>query len=136
VIDSPPQAFARYRCASRAADIRIDPIAAADIGAFAATAFAEPERFHGHEIDFAAESFTLPEVAAKLTKATGKLLSAVTLSEEETLAKPYGVLFFKHESWNNVEGYKVDLDAVRRWDVPLTTLDQFIEAHRDKFAIR
>ncbi len=117
------------------ADTRIDWIAVEDIGAFAAAAFAEPERFHGHEIDLAAESATLPEVAAKITKATGKPVSAVTLSEEEALSKPYGELFFKAESWNNVEGYKVDLDAVRSWGVPLTTLDQFIRQHRDKFVI-
>lgn len=117
------------------ADTCIDWIAVDDIGAFAAAAFAEPERFHGHEIDLAVESVTLPEVAAKITKVTGKPVSAITLSEEETLAKPYGELMFKHESWNNVEGYKVDLDAVRSWGVPLTTLDQFIQQHRDKFVI-
>ena len=61
------------------ADTGIDWIAAEDIGAFAATAFADPERFHGHEIDLAAECFTLPEVAAKMAKATGKPVSAVTL---------------------------------------------------------
>lgn len=118
-----------------AADTGIDWIAAEDIGAFAAAAFADPDRFHGHEIDLAAESVTLPEVAAKISTATGKPVSAVTLSEAETLAKPYGALHFKHESWNNVEGYKVDLDAVRRWGVPLTTLDQFIARHREKFVI-
>jgi uncharacterized protein YbjT (DUF2867 family) len=118
-----------------AADARIDWIAVDDIGAFAAAAFVEPERFHGHEIDLAAEAFTLPEVAARISKVTGKPVSAVTLSEEETLAKPHGAMLFKHESWNNVEGYKVDLKAVRGWGVPLTTLDQFIEQHRDKFVI-
>lgn len=118
-----------------AADTRIDWIAVEDIGAFAAAAFADPERFHGHEIDLAVESSTLPEVAAKITKATGKTVVAVTLSEEEMLAKPYGELLFKHESWNNVEGYKVDLNAVRSWGVPLTTLDQFIEQNKDNFVI-
>lgn len=54
-------------------------IAAQDIGAFAAAAFAEPERFHGHEIDLAADSPALPDVAAKMTKVTGKPVSAVTL---------------------------------------------------------
>ncbi|MDU8432804.1 NmrA/HSCARG family protein [Pseudomonas syringae pv. actinidifoliorum] len=117
------------------AETRIDWIAVEDIGAFAAAAFAEPERFHGHEIDLAAESFTLPEVAAKITQATGKPVSAVTLSKDDALSRPYGELYFQAESWNNVEGYKVDLDAARSWGVPLTTLDQFIEQHRDKFVI-
>ncbi|NAS96891.1 NmrA/HSCARG family protein [Pseudomonas syringae] len=117
------------------AETRIDWIAVEDIGAFAAAAFAEPERFHGHEIDLAAESFTLPEVAAKITQVTGKPVSAVTLSKDDALSRPYGELYFQAESWNNVEGYKVDLDAARSWGVPLTTLDQFIEQHRDKFVI-
>lgn len=117
------------------ADTGIDWIAVKDVGTFAAAAFADPERFHGHEIDLAVETFTLPEVAAKITKATGKQVSAVTLSKEEALAKPYGELGYRHETWNNVEGYKVDIDAVRSWGLPLTTLDQFIEPNRDKFVI-
>lgn len=117
------------------ADTRIDWIAAQDIGAFAAAAFAEPKRFHGREIDLAAESFSLPEVAAKITQVTGKLVSAVTLSEEEALARPEGELYSQAESWNNVEGYRVDLDVVRSWGIELTTLDQFIQQHRDKLVI-
>lgn len=139
----PPQAniqFATLRERGRfetgiAADTGIDWIAVDDIGAFAAAAFAEPERFHGHEIDLAAESLSLPEVAAKLKKATGKPVSAITLSEDEALARPNGALYFQAESWNNVEGYKVDLDAVRSWGVPLTSMDQFIQQHRDKLVI-
>jgi len=139
----PPQAdmqFPTLRQVGRfetaiASESGIDWIAAKDIGEFAAAAFAEPERFHGHEIDLAAETFTLPEVAAKIVEATGKTVTAVTLSEEERRARPDGDLFFQAESWNNVEGYKVDLDAVRRWGVPLTTLDQFIEQNRDRFVI-
>ncbi len=117
------------------ADVGLDWIAAKDIGEFAAAAFADPARFHGHEIDLAAETFTLPEVAAKMAEATGKPVTAVTLSEAEALARPMGSLFFRAETWNNVEGYKVDLDAVRSWGVPLTSLDQFIAEHREKFVI-
>lgn len=116
-------------------DTGIDWISAEDIGAFAAAAFAEPARFHGHEIDLAADTFTLPELAAKISGATGKSVSAITLSKEEALAQPYGELGYRHESWNNVEGYKVDIEAARSWGVPLTTLDQFIEQNRDKFVI-
>ncbi|WP_162183303.1 NmrA family NAD(P)-binding protein [Neorhizobium vignae] len=112
-----------------------------DVGTFAAAAFADPERFNGHEIDLSAETFKLPEVAAKITKATGKQVSAVTLSKEEALAKPYGELGYRHETWNNVEGYKVDLDAVRSWGISLTSLDQFIEQNpcarqRPKLVVR
>lgn len=116
-------------------DTRLDWIAAADIGAFAAAAFADPKRFHGHEIDLSAECVTLVETAAKIAAATGKPVSAVTFSEEEMLAQGHHPLHVSGQVWDNVEGYKVDLDAVRSWGVPLTTLDQFIEQHRDKFVI-
>ncbi|GKT19114.1 SDR family oxidoreductase [Acidovorax sp. SUPP2522] len=139
----PPQAdmqFASLRQRGRfetaiEADTAVDWIAADDIGAFAAAAFADPARFHGHEIDLAVERATLPEVAAKMSNATGKPVSAITLSEAELLDRQYGALATQSESWVNVEGYKVDLDAVRSWNVPLTTLDQFIERNRDKFVI-
>jgi uncharacterized protein YbjT (DUF2867 family) len=117
------------------ADTYIDWIAAQDIGVFAAAAFADPERFHGHEIDLAAQTVTMPELAAKITEATGKPVSALTLSKEEMLAQRYGDLGYRHESWTNVEGYKVNLQAVRRWGIPLTTLDAFIAQYRDKFVI-
>ena len=44
-------------------------------------------------------------------------------------------MMFQAESWNNVEGYKVDVDTVRSWGIPLTTLDEFIQQNRDKFVI-
>lgn len=116
-------------------DTCLDWIAAQDIGAFAAAAFADPERFHGHEIDLSAECVTMVEVAAKVSEATGKPVSAVTFSEDEMLAQGHHPLHVRGQVWDNVEGYKVDLDAVRSWGVPLTTLDQFIEQHRDKFVI-
>jgi uncharacterized protein YbjT (DUF2867 family) len=117
------------------ADTGLDWIAAQDIGAFAAAAFGDPERFHGHEIDLSAECSTLPEVAAKIAGVTGKPVSAVTFSEEEMLAQGYHPLHVRGQVWDNVEGYKVDLDAVRSWGVPLTSLDEFIEQHRDRFVI-
>lgn len=113
----------------------LDWIAAEDIGAFAAAAFADPERFHGHEIDLSAECATLVEVAAKIAEVSGKPVSAVTFSEEELIAKGEHLLLVRSQVWNNVEGYKVDLEAVRSWGVPLTTLDDFIKQHRGKFVI-
>lgn len=116
-------------------DTRLDWIAAQDIGAFAAAAFADPERFHGHEINLAAESVTLDELAAKMAEGIGKPVSAVTFSEEKMIARGHHAGVVSSQVWDNVEGYKVDLDAVRSWGVPLTTLDQFIKQHRDKFVI-
>jgi uncharacterized protein YbjT (DUF2867 family) len=116
-------------------DTGLDWISAEDIGAFASAAFADPKRFHGHEIDLSAECTTLPGVAAKITEATGKPVSAVTFSEDEMLAQGYHPGVVASQVWDNVEGYKVDLDAVRSWGLPLITLDHFIAQNRDKFVI-
>ncbi len=118
-----------------APDTRLDWIAAQDIGAFAAAAFADPERFNGREIELAGDTITLPDLAAKLTKATGKPVLSVSSSEEDMLARGAHPLHVRSETWNNVEGYRVDLDAVRSWGLPLTTLDEFIEQNRDKLVI-
>ncbi|GAA0675896.1 uncharacterized protein YbjT (DUF2867 family) [Sphingomonas insulae] len=118
-----------------APDTKVDWIAAEDIGAFAAAAFADPERFHGHEIDLAAEAVTMNVLAAKIAEATGKPVSAVASSKEELVARGYHAGVVDMQVWSNVEGYKVDLDAVRRWGVPLTSLDAFVERNRDRFAI-
>lgn len=118
-----------------APETRLDWIAAQDIGAFAAAAFADPERFHRREIELAGDTSTLPDLAAKLTKATGKPVSSVSSSEEEMLARGVHPLYARSETWYNVEGWKVDLDAVHSWGLPLTTLDELISENRDKFVI-
>lgn len=43
------------------------------------------------------------------------------------------IQLFRHLEADDIGN--VDLDAVRSWGVPLTTLDQFIKQNRDKFVI-
>lgn len=118
-----------------ASGTRLDMIAAADIGAFAAAAFAEADRFNGHTIDLAAEALTMDEVAAKLTAGTGKSVTAVSLSEADAVAQGIAPGIASSQAWNNVEGYKVDLAAARAWGVPVTSFDKWVADHRDKFVI-
>lgn len=116
-------------------DTSVDWIDAHDIGVFATAAFENPEYFHGHEIDLAAESVTMGMLAAKMAKKTGKSALAVTSSQDELVAQGNHAGVVANQVWLSVEGYKVDLDAVRKWGIPLTTLDDFIEKHRDEFVI-
>jgi len=118
-----------------ASGTRTDWIAARDIGAFAAAAFGDPDRFHGKEIDLAAQSLTMDEVAASIARGTGRRVSAVSLSEEEALARSNHAGVVSNQAWRNVEGYRVDLDAVRAWGIPLTSLDEFVALYRDRFVI-
>ncbi len=73
----PPKAAFMFPAISRGAietalstETRMDPIAAADAGRFAAVAFAEPGRFDG--VDLTAETLTMGEVAATIAVVTGR----------------------------------------------------------------
>ncbi|MEV0108480.1 NmrA/HSCARG family protein [Nocardia sp. NPDC050799] len=55
-------------------------INADDFGAAVAAAVAEPEKFHEAEIEFASDALTHPEIAAVLSKAAGREITAVSIS--------------------------------------------------------
>lgn len=116
-------------------EIRNDWIAGKDIGSFAAAAFAQPERFNGHEIDLASVSITLNELAQLLTKETGRAVKSISLTKEEALASGMHEWTISGQLWNNFEGYKVDLAKVRRWEIPLTSFEEFIKENRERIVI-
>lgn len=86
-------------------DTRLDWVAAQDIGSFAAAAFAGPERFHGHEIDLAAESVTMSELAARMSDGTGKRVLAISSTEDELVSRGLHAGMVRSQVWDNVEGY-------------------------------
>ncbi|MGW5359047.1 NmrA/HSCARG family protein [Actinopolymorpha pittospori] len=55
-----------------APDVRQALIALDDIGAVAALAFADPDRFRGQALELAGDALTPPEIAAAVTRATGR----------------------------------------------------------------
>ncbi|WP_423349341.1 NmrA family NAD(P)-binding protein [Sphingobium salicis] len=100
-------------------DTRIHLIGAADIGAFALAAFAGPDRFHGAEIDLAAEALTMEEIADALAAGTGQPVAAQSLSAQEAVRRGMREGVAQNQLWANEEGYKVDIQALPRWGVPL-----------------
>lgn len=55
-----------------APDVRQALIALDDIGAVAALAFADPDRFRGRALELAGDALTPPEIAAAVARATGR----------------------------------------------------------------
>jgi len=76
----PPLASGRI-VSALAPDTRLDLIAASDIGAFAAAAFADPARFAGADLPLAAESLTMGEVAALIGDVTGRPVAAIHVDQ-------------------------------------------------------
>lgn len=111
-------------------ETRLDMVAAADIGAFAVAAFEDPARFSGHSIDLAGESLTMDEVASKLSSGTGHEVKVQSLTEEEALAHGISAGVISSQIWDNVEGYKVNIEAARKWGVQLTSFGDWVDEHR------
>lgn len=95
---------------------KLDLIAAADIGRFAAAAFADPGRFHGQDIDLAAQSLDADEIAAAIAQATGKPVVARHMTAEEAVSEGNSPYVVSSQQWANVEGYQVDLDRASAHD--------------------
>lgn len=113
-------------------ETRLDMIAADDIGAFAVAAFRDPTRFNGHSIDLAAESLTMEEVASVLSAGTGRVVSAQSLTEEEAMAEGNSPGLVLSQIWDNLEGYKVDIQAAKNWGIPLTQFEGWVAMHREE----
>ncbi|AGA60072.1 putative nucleoside-diphosphate sugar epimerase (plasmid) [Thermobacillus composti KWC4] len=117
------------------ADTPIDHISVEDIASFVCAAFANPEKFNGHNIELAAESISYKKIAEIISEVTGKELKITTLSIEEALEQGIHPLFVKSEQWNNVVGYNVDIDLLKTYDIKLTSFKEFAEKNKDKFKI-
>lgn len=116
-------------------ETRLDLIAAADIGRFAAAAFRDPARFDRQEIDLAAESLTMAEVAQAISEATGKPVAARSLSGKEAVALGNAPGLTESQIWASIEGYRVDLAKANGHGIALTRFAQWARDHRDRFTI-
>lgn len=116
-------------------ETRLDLIDAADVGQFAAEAFLDPARFHGKDIDLAAEALTMGEIAETIAKAAGKRVTVVHAATEEGIKHGYSPGLMQSEQWCNVEGYKVDLAQARSHGIALASFAEFARRHARAFMI-
>lgn len=116
-------------------ETRLDLIAAADIGRFAAAAFLDPARFDRQEIDLAAESLTMDEVAQTISEATGRPVVARSLSGKEAIALGNAPGLTESQIWASIEGYRVDLAKANAHGIMLTGFGKWARDHRDRLTI-
>jgi uncharacterized protein YbjT (DUF2867 family) len=89
-------------------DKTLQLIAANDIGAFAALAFAHPGDYVGQALELAGDELTEPQIVETLAKVTGR---PVTMAPNE--GPPRGEDFARMIDWFNEEGYQADIPALR-----------------------
>ncbi|KAA0943032.1 NmrA family NAD(P)-binding protein, partial [Streptomyces apricus] len=75
-------------------------VATDDIGAAAAAAIADPDRFHRVELELASDYLTMAQIADVLSEALGRRLTAPDMTEEEALAAGMPPMGASHDRLN------------------------------------
>ncbi|MER6669114.1 NmrA family NAD(P)-binding protein, partial [Amycolatopsis japonica] len=95
-----------------------------DIGAAAAAAIAEPDRFSGVELELASDFLTMTEIAEVLSGALGTKLTAPDMTVEQAVAAGMPPMGASHE-WLNVIGQPGRPEFARDLGIPLTGFDDW-----------
>ncbi|KAB8072267.1 hypothetical protein BDV29DRAFT_196960 [Aspergillus leporis] len=103
-----------------------------DIGAFAAAALLDPVRFDQEEIEIGSEFMRVEEVVEALSRATGRDLKAVFLSEEEVEKQATQNPFVGGQLLARDMAQFLDLEKVRAWGLPLGTFSAFLEREEER----
>lgn len=99
-------------------------IAADDIGAFAALAFARPQEFIGKAIEIAGDALTGPQMADALTRATGQPVRFVEQPLEQV--RSFNAEMADMFAWFNDHGYAADIPALRKLHPGLMTFETWL----------
>ena len=109
------------------ADKKLAMVALRDIGEFGAAAFMRPNDFLGQAIDLGGDELTMPDVAAQLSKVTGRSIQfrALPLEEAEAAIGDDLATMFR---WFNEVGYQINVAALKQtFGIPLTTFAEWMK---------
>ncbi|WP_062993855.1 NmrA family NAD(P)-binding protein [Nocardia anaemiae] len=107
------------------ADQPLQMIAIDDIAAFAALAFADPDRFHGRTLELAGDAITPVAALASITRATGYAVHyhELTEAEADALGEQIG------NTWRLLRdsgGWHADIPALREIYPALSTFESWL----------
>ncbi len=108
-------------------ETRLQLIAVADIGRYAALAFEKHEELDGRALDIAGDARTGPELAEVLTRAAGRPMHFVPVPIEQVrkLNEDYATML----EWFDRVGYDADVAAnVKTYGIPATTFEEWAAA--------
>jgi uncharacterized protein YbjT (DUF2867 family) len=103
-------------------------VAVEDIGAFAAIAFENPDRWIGREVDLAGDEQSMTEIADTFSRVIGREVSyyQVPWDQFEEQIGEEGTLNFR---WINDVGYEADIAALRQEYPELTSFERYLRSH-------
>jgi uncharacterized protein YbjT (DUF2867 family) len=103
-------------------------VAVEDVGAFAAIAFEDPDRWIGREVDLAGDEQTMPEIAETFGRVIGREVSYYQVpwnQFEEQMGEEVTVNY----RWFNDVGYEADIAALRQEYPELTAFERYLRSH-------
>jgi uncharacterized protein YbjT (DUF2867 family) len=103
-------------------------VAVEDIGAFAAIAFENPDRWIGREVDLAGDEPTMPEIAETFGRVIGREVSYYQVPWDQ-FEEQMGEEFTVQYRWFNDIGYEADIAALQQEYPELTTFERYLRAH-------
>ncbi|WP_031511885.1 NmrA family NAD(P)-binding protein [Streptomyces sp. NRRL F-5123] len=109
-------------------DTELALVAAQDIGAAAAHALQDPDRFHRVELELAGDLRTVEQIAQTLSAAWGVPVTAPSMSLEEALDAGMPTWGAGHE-WNNAVLQPARPEFARELGIPLTTFAEWADEH-------
>ena len=117
-------------------ETKIDYTSAYDQAQFVADAFENIAKYDKKEIDLAWESLTYTDIGNVLEKVFNKKVKhAYTTPEELAERKKFNLLIIDSFEWDNIEGYKVDLEKVKSYGIKQTSFEEFCKLNKDKIDI-
>jgi uncharacterized protein YbjT (DUF2867 family) len=99
-------------------------IAADDIGAFVAIAFARPEEFIGTAMEIGGDSLTMPQVAETWSRVTGEPVRFVEIPLDQI--RSFSAERARMLEWLNESGYRADIPALRDLYPGLRTFESWL----------
>jgi uncharacterized protein YbjT (DUF2867 family) len=103
-------------------------VAVEDVGAFAAIAFGNPDRWIGREVDLAGDEQTMPEIAKTFGHVMGREVSYYQVPWDQ-FEEQMGEEFTVNYRWFNDVGYEANIAALRQEYPELTTFERYLRSH-------
>ncbi|TGA96054.1 NmrA/HSCARG family protein [Streptomyces sp. MZ04] len=105
--------------------VPVQLIAAGDIGAFAALAFADPARHLGRALEIAGDELTFPQITEAISRATGRRVTYRPIPRE-ALGQADPDALAGYEFANHRGGWQADIPELRRLHPDLMDFDTWL----------
>lgn len=117
-------------------ETRLVLVAADDIGRVTAGAIADPDHFNHAEIELAGDALTMTEIAAILSAATGRTITALALPAQDVIARGQFPGWVNSQEWQVAAGYPAKPADAARFGITPLTLAEWAQLYAARIAAR